>query len=66
MTTSSQNVCLMVLLMLLTMGLCLCCFSFVVINAERASYSAPGFCGAIERIREELMQAIVDTYLHND
>jgi hypothetical protein len=56
----------MVLLMLLTMGLCLCCFSFVVINAERASYSAPGFCGAIERIREELMQAIVDTYLHND
>jgi len=37
-----------------------------LINAERACYSAPGFSSAIERTRADLMETIVETYLHND
>lgn len=37
-------------------------FTLIVINAERASYSAPGFAYAIENTRGQLIQQIVDNY----
>ena len=36
--------------------------SQLVINCERASYSAPGFAIAIENTRGQLIQQIVDNY----
>jgi len=33
-----------------------------LINAERASYSAPGFSKALERTKEQLLQEIYDVH----
>lgn len=37
--------------------------NFLVINAERASYSAPGFAAAFARTREQLLREVLKPYM---